>query len=270
MPAKKTEITIGFTPHFPSFVEKELPLMEKADLILVELPQEYIRELSKGTSPKELAWRTNFPETVEKQLTQIKKLMDAGKSVLGYEVWHDPSMWTPRELKKVEKIQDEMGVEKRKQMFFPSSSRSRQLIAEAAKFREDKSLKIIKGIIPKFGGKKVYISAGQAHTRIFHGLKKLSEKNVTVRAEFFDRGKVIPSAVIFSPEVEEMRMYTFGIAKKNPEKMKRLEKQADDFSMDKASLQMKYMRMGLTQEQAAERAKYETLKEWVPKRRLRR
>lgn len=264
---KKNEITIGFTPHFPSFVEKELPLMEKADLILVELPHGYIEELSKGTSPKKLAQYTNSPETAEKELIQIKKLMDDGKAVMGYETWLDPDAWTPNELKKVEKIQNEMIKESAR---LRPSPKYEKLVAEGIKLRDDNTLKIIKNIISKINGKKIYINAGPTHTRIWHELTKYAGKNITVKAEFLERGKVIPSRVIFPPQVEETRMHVFGVAEKNPERMKKLQKQTSSYSRRKGLLQVKYMLKGLTKEQASERATYETLKRWVSKRRVRK
>lgn len=264
---KKNEITIGFTPHFPSFVEKELPLMKKADLILVELPHGFIMELSRGTSPKILAQYTNAPEIAEKELIQIKKLMDEGKAVMGYETWEDPDAWTPKELKKVEKIKKGLGEEGAR---LRTSPRYSQLFAEEIKLRDSNTLKIIRKITSKISGKKIYINAGTAHTRIWHELKKHPGKNMEVKAEFLERGKIIPSKVIFSPDVEEMRMHIFGVAEKNPDKMKRLQEQMPSYSRHKGLLQMKYMLMGLTREQAKERATYETLKKVVSKRRLRR
>ena len=51
---RKTEVTIGFTMHYPSFVKKEMAQMKKADVIFLEGPNRLVRDIQAGKSPKEL------------------------------------------------------------------------------------------------------------------------------------------------------------------------------------------------------------------------
>jgi hypothetical protein len=190
---RKTEIVIGFTHHTPSFVDKELENMKKADVILFEAPTHNIEQLKEGIiQPQHLGSISSFPDTAERTYRALKKLSDDGKIVLGYENYNNPKIWSREERAKLHELE-----EKTERYFFKTRApltkryflRSARASAEATKLRDKNSFEWIKQNLPKFEGKKVYIMAGSGHTGLYHLLKKeLEPKGISIKTLFLSKG----------------------------------------------------------------------------------
>jgi len=190
---KKTEIIIGFTHHSPSFIEKELENMKKADVILFEAPTYKIEQLKEGIiQPRHLGSVSSFPSTAERTYRALKKFSDEGKTVFGYEDYNNPKIWSREERARLHELE-----EKTERYFFKTKVpltkryflRSAQASAEATKLRDQKSFEWIKQNLPKFEGKKIYIMAGSGHTGLYHRLRKeLNQKGISVKPLFISKG----------------------------------------------------------------------------------
>jgi len=185
---KKTEIVIGFSHHTPSFVEKELDNMRKADVILFESPTYRIEQLKKGIiTPRQLASVSNFPISSERIYRSLKLMSAKGKPVFGYEDFNNSALWSNEERAKYHKLSEEI-----ESFFTPKKDFSKAKIlksatafAELTNMRDRKAAEWIKRNIAKFEGKKIYISAGSAHTSIYHILKReLEPKGVLIKPLF--------------------------------------------------------------------------------------
>jgi len=190
---KKTEIVIGFTQHLPSFVDKELANMRKADVILFEYTTHGIEFLKRGgITPHMLAQKSYFPDSAERIYRGLKELSDEGKTVLGYEDRHNPQIWSNKERAKLSDLEEDIqyAFKSRRQFKGRNFLKSAEALAEATRLRDDKTLKWIKDNLPRFEGKKIYISAGSLHTPLYHALKReLESKGIPVKAIFLAKGR---------------------------------------------------------------------------------
>ena len=190
---KKTEVIIGFTHHTPSFMEKELANMKKADVILFEAPTYRIEQLKEGLiQPSQLGSISSFPNLAKKTYQALKKFSDEGKTVFGYEDYDNQKIWSREERARLHELE-----EKTERFFFKARAplskryflRSAQASAEVTKLRDRKSFEWITQNLPRFEGKKIYIMAGSGHTGLYHRLKKeLEQKGIPVKALFISKG----------------------------------------------------------------------------------
>lgn len=192
MEKKKTEIVVGFTHHTPSFIEKEIKNMEKADVILFESPTYQIEQLKTGIiKPDELASISNFEVSASRMYRSLKDMSDKGKPVFGYDDFNNPQFWSNKDRARYHQLTDEI-----ESFFKPKKDFSRGTIlksarafAELTRLRDKRNVEWIKHNLPKFEGKTVYISAGATHTAIYHSLKKeLEPKGISVKQLFISKG----------------------------------------------------------------------------------
>lgn len=184
---RKTEVTIGFTMHYPSFVKREMAQMKKADVIFLEAPYRLIRDIRAGKSPEKLFKEGYFSEEkyAKKYATKLKSIIDSGKTVIGYENLGGNKYWKPKEVRRMLDLQDisDLAIETKNHEIFIRAE------AEIIKMRDKKNLAWLKANIPRYEG-KIYVDAGAVHTHLWHGLKKEFEKDgIPVKAEFLARGK---------------------------------------------------------------------------------
>ncbi len=227
---KKTEITIGFTMHYPSFVKREMAQMKKADVIFLEAPYRLIRDIRAGKSPEELFKEGYFSEKkyAKKYATELKKIIDSGKRVIGYENPGGNRHWKPEEVQRMLDLQDISDLArgtKNHDVFIGAE-------AEMVKIRDDKNLAWLKANIPRYEG-KIYVDAGAVHTPIWHGLKKEFEKDgISVKAEFLARGKFGNRRIkmMYSPTDRLVRTLRFNTdALGNPNRLYQLMSEDREF-----------------------------------------
>lgn len=206
---KKTEVTIGFTMHYPSFISKEMGRMKKADVVFLEGAHQLVREIRAGKSAKELVKSGNFleEEYAEKYVPRLKKLIDSGKTIIGYENLGDRRYWKPEEAQRLLMLQDTVNwaVKADKPELFARAE------AEMVRLREEKSVAWLKANIPHYQG-NIYIDAGAIHTPIWHELKRdLEKKGIAVRADFLTQGKYRDKRikVMYHPSDRLVRSFRF-------------------------------------------------------------
>ena len=257
---KKTEIVFGFEPHLLSSVDKMLPLMEKADVILLENTPKGVKDLLKGKQPSSADGYV-LPEFAQKQIPLLQHLEKQGKVVLGSELTHDED-WLLKNKKKARKI---INLEfKEKRLYFLGDFKgSVRAAAEASKLIEQERLNWILKHLPQFEGKRIYIGAGDLHTGVYHKLKKeLASRGIPVKAEFLSKGMFKDKRILakYPPKIQLMRMMQFKTRNsKNPHVVKRIVE--DDKQFDKKILGtvFGYMRQGMSGEQATEKAYLELI-----------
>lgn len=161
---KETEVEIGFQQHLPKFAEREKKKMEKADIIIPEFSESEIKKLRKAETEEEInkiakETSSNYPEYTITLFKELKKQMEKGKEIKGIQFpAHRISKEKLEELKKQgrkEEIHDILTLET-----FDSMK------------RESKRAEKLKELIKNNPRKKIYISAGAAHTPVYHEVKK--------------------------------------------------------------------------------------------------
>ncbi len=139
MAEKKTEIVVGFTNHTPSFVDKELANMKKADVILFEFPAYGIEQLKRGTmEPHHLAAKSNFPEAAERMFRALKRMSHDGKMVYGYEDVHNDRLWSREERARKNALDDATELPFKTRLHSTKSNlmKSARAFAELTKIRD--------------------------------------------------------------------------------------------------------------------------------------
>ena len=258
---KKTEITVGFASHFPSSAERALKHMEKADVILVEMPAKTIKDLARGASMSSLTAGMTNTEYEESFLSGLKQKMEEGKMVKGYESVYDPSRWTKDEFNELMESNRmaEISLVRGDIEGFAKN------MAKFNKMREIKTVDWIKRNMTMFRGKRVYIEAGGSHTGIYHMLKKdLGSKGVTVRSDFIDKSNYGRGTLDkFAPSDQMIRMIRFGTPySKDPAALARLAEKDWKFRKIERELMDEYRRRGLSRERANEMAHFGALRKF--------
>ena len=257
---KKTEVVIGFESHLLSSVDKMLPLMEKADVILLENSPSNVREILNGKRPS-FESGYSLPEFAQKQAPVLQRLHKKGKIVLGSEAAYDES-WMLKN-KDIARRMIKLELEQKRLYLLGDIEGYARATLGINKIREQERLKWIVERLPQYEGKTVYISAGEEHTALLHGLKKiLGKQGIPVRAEFLSRGyfKDKRTLVKYSPSVQLMRMLQFKTSlSSNRGAIKKLVKQDIRFEKNVNERIFKYMRQGASGEAAAEKAYLEII-----------
>lgn len=258
---KKTEILIGFTSHYPSVAEKEERYMKNADVILAEMPPDVVEGLAKGRSIEALALGYRYPEQFKKRLTQLKKSMDEGKTVIGYESFYKQDAWTPLEYRDLQYLEEEAHEALRAR----DTERFAQVMAQFNEMREHKSVEWIKSNLTRFRGKKIYIEAGENHTPIYHQLKKeLKPRGISVESVHANKGLYEHPRIKakYPPSDQLMRIYRFKTtSSKNWEKIRELVRQDREFREAQDELGRRYeWGKGLSHESAIERSELDLLR----------
>jgi hypothetical protein len=273
---KKTEITIGFTHHTPSFIEKELENMRKADVILFESPTYRIEQLKEGTiDPYQLASTTNFPVSAERMYRSLKWMSAKGKPVFGYEDFNNPLFWSNEERAKYKRLKDETEsfFKPRKDFSEGKILKSAMAVAELTNMRDKKAAEWIKHNLPKFEGKRIYVSAGSTHTALYHTLKReLEPKGVSVKPLFLAKGfyKDARTMEKYSPYSSLGRALAFKTpSSRNERELKKRLKDAKSYLKKAFKLSKKYAKT-MPWEYALERAELETINSWKGRGMLKR
>lgn len=260
MEKKRTEIVFGFESHLLSSVDKMLPLMEKADVILLENTPQGVRDLLKGKQPS-FADGYVLPEFAQKQIPLLQHLKKQGKVVLGSELTHDED-WLLKNKRKARKIIN-LELDEKRLYFLGDFKGSIQAAAEASKLIEQERLNWILKHLPQFEGKKIYIGAGDLHTGVYHKLKKeLAHRGIPVKAEFLSKGMFKDKRVLakYPPKVQLMRMIQFKTRNlKNPQIVRRIIEEDKQFDKKMFGTVFGYMRQGMSEEQATEKAYLELI-----------
>ncbi len=243
--SRKTEVTIGFTMHYPSFVKREMAQMKKADVIFIEGPDRLIKDIRAGKSPKELVKDGEFfeEEYAKKYSTKLRKIIDSGKTVIGYENMGNKRYWKPEDVRRVLDLQDitDWAIETKNQWAFASAE------AEMVKMRDKRNAAWLKANVPLCEG-KVYIDAGALHTPIWHELKKeFEKKGIPVKAEFLAHGKFKNRQIKmkYSPTERLIRTIMFDTsALGNAERLYQLLNEDREFREVQSKLILRRQRMG--------------------------
>jgi hypothetical protein len=270
---KKTEIVFGFEPHLLSSVDKMLPLMEKADVILLENTPQRVKNLLKGKQPS-FADGYVLPEFAQKQIPLLQHLKKQGKVVLGSEPTHDED-WMLKNRKKARKIIN-LELDEKKLYFRGDFRGSIRAAAKGSKLIEQERLDWILKHLPQFEGKKIYIDIGEEHTGVYHKLKKeLAARGIPVKTEFLSKGMFKDKRILvkYPPKTQLMRMMQFKTRNsRNSQVVKRLVEEDKQFDKKILGTVFGYMRRGMSEEQATEKAYLELInseKSKIPPQRVR-
>ena len=258
---KKTEITVGFASHFPESAERALKHMKDADVILVEMPAKIIKELARGAPLHFLTEGTMNTEYEEAFLSGLKRKMEEGKIVKGYESVYDPGRWTKEEFNELmeSKRKADIGLVRGDIASFAEN------FAKFNKMREAKAVGWIKRNISMFNGKRVYIEAGASHTGLYHMLKKdLGSKGITVKPDFVDKSNYSRGILDkFAPSDQMARMIRFNTpSSKDPAMLARLAQEDFGFREIERRLKEEYRMRGLSRERANEMAHFGALRKF--------
>ena len=260
---KRGKVTILFTHHVPSFAKREVEHMKGADVVFLEMPQSEVKALSKLTL-KEIASEplSSAPEYSKIQFTGIKKMMNKGKIVKGYDNVFDDKKLTKEEKKVINKFQEAYG--STTPMTNKEWLQQMDIDAKAFQLRNKKNVEWIKKQLPEFKNKKIYILAGTMHTPLYHKLKKeLESQNIPIEAIFLTKEKMeAPNIRIrFSPKEELVRALELGVPL-SKERIAQLSEESKIFSAAEERFTQAFQQRGLSRENAEEAARYMLLNKY--------
>jgi hypothetical protein len=269
---KKTEIVFGFESHLLSSVDKMLPLMEKADVILLENTPQGVKNLLKGKRPSSADGYV-LPEFAQKQIPLLQHLEKQGKVVLGSEPTHDED-WMLKNRKKARKI-IKLEMDEARLYFKGDLKGSIRAAAEASKLIEQERMNWILKHLSQLEG-RIYIDIGEEHTGVYHKLKKeLAARGIPVKTEFLSKGMFKDKRILvkYPPKTQLMRMMQFNTRNsRNPRAVKRIIEEDKQFDKKILGTVFGYMRQGMSNEQATEKAYLELInleKSKIPPQRVR-
>jgi hypothetical protein len=260
MPDKKTEITFGFSPHFPSMVKKSLPYEEEADIIILEGPQVVIDKFIKSRkkiSKDELLKYTPHPETNMIAIRQLRRMREQGKTILPLGSY-STDKWTKEERGRFDRLMERADGYN----FEEDVENLARAVAEMNKLVNEKNVEWIKKNLPGWKGKKVFIQMGAGHAPVYHQLRR-ELKGVSIKAAYLTAGKYENPRIKYKrdPQDQLVSMLTYGTRlSKNRLVVRKRVRQQHEYNLVRKGLEGRYEAQGMSHEKAHERAVFETLR----------